>query len=31
MVGKRLIEGGMSPAPAQIADSTTDLKALLKA
>jgi len=31
MVGKRLIEMGKSPAPAAITDSTTDLKALLKA
>ncbi len=31
MVGKRLIEGGKSPTPEQIADVETDLKALLKA
>lgn len=31
MVGKRLIEAGKSPDPAQVADSATDLKALLKA
>jgi 3-phenylpropionate/trans-cinnamate dioxygenase ferredoxin reductase subunit len=31
MVGKRLIEAGRNPDPAAIADSTTDLKALLKA
>ena len=31
MVGKRLIEGGKSPATAEIADPATDLKALLKA
>ena len=31
MVGKRLIEGGKSPAPEVIADPATDLKALLKA
>ncbi len=31
MVGKRLIEGGKSPAPEAIADPETDLKALLKA
>jgi len=31
MIGKRLIEGGKSPAPAVIADPATDMKALLKA
>lgn len=31
MVGKRLIEGGKSPAPELIVDPETDLKALLKA
>ncbi|MBD3679914.1 MAG: FAD-dependent oxidoreductase [Rhodobacteraceae bacterium] len=31
MVGKRLIEGGKSPSPEEIADPATDLKALLKA
>lgn len=31
MIGKRLIEAGKSPAPAQIADPATDMKALLKA
>ncbi|MEZ5886818.1 MAG: FAD-dependent oxidoreductase [Paracoccaceae bacterium] len=31
MIGKRLIEGGRSPAPDVIADPATDLKALLKA
>ncbi|MFC6641848.1 MULTISPECIES: NAD(P)/FAD-dependent oxidoreductase [Sulfitobacter] len=30
MVGKRLIEAGKSPDPALVADSQTDLKALLK-
>lgn len=30
MIGKRLIEAGRSPAPAQIADPATDMKALLK-
>jgi 3-phenylpropionate/trans-cinnamate dioxygenase ferredoxin reductase subunit len=30
MVGKRLIEAGKSPAPDVIADTATDLKALLK-
>ena len=30
MVGKRLIEAGKSPDPAQIADPETDLKALLR-
>ncbi|MDG4648966.1 FAD/NAD(P)-binding oxidoreductase [Roseibacterium sp. SDUM158017] len=30
MVGKRLIEGGMSPDPAAVADPQTDLKALLR-
>ena len=30
MVGKRLIEGGKSPTPAEVADPATDLKALLK-
>ena len=31
MVGKRLIEGGKSPAPDVIADPATDMKALLRA
>ena len=31
MIGKRLIEAGKSPAPAQIADPATDMKALLRA
>jgi len=31
IVGKRLIEGGKTPAPEVIADLGTDLKALLKA
>lgn len=31
MVGKRLIESGKSPAPDVVADTSTDLKALLKA
>lgn len=31
MVGKRLIESGISPTPAQIADPETDMKALLRA
>ncbi len=31
MIGKRLIEAGRSPTPAQIADPATDMKALLKA
>jgi len=31
MIGKRLIEGGKSPAPALIADPDTDMKALLTA
>lgn len=31
MVGKRMIEGGKSPAPELVADPETDLKALLKA
>lgn len=31
MIGKRLIEAGKSPAPNQITDPTTDMKALLKA
>jgi 3-phenylpropionate/trans-cinnamate dioxygenase ferredoxin reductase subunit len=31
MIGKRLIEAGRSPDPKQIADPTSDLKALLKA
>ena len=31
MVGKRLIEGGKSPAPEIVANPETDLKALLKA
>jgi len=30
MIGKRLIEAGQSPAPAQVADPETDLKALLR-
>jgi 3-phenylpropionate/trans-cinnamate dioxygenase ferredoxin reductase subunit len=30
MVGKRLIEGGRSPAAEVVADPATDLKALLK-
>ena len=30
MIGKRLIEGGKSPAPAMIADPETDMKALMK-
>ena len=30
MVGKRLIESGRSPTPAQITDPDTDMKALLK-
>jgi 3-phenylpropionate/trans-cinnamate dioxygenase ferredoxin reductase subunit len=30
MIGKRLIEGGKSPAPALIADPATDMKALMK-
>lgn len=30
MVGKRLIEGGKTADPATVADSTTDLKSLLK-
>ena len=30
MVGKRLLEGGRSPAKAEIADPATNLKALLK-
>jgi 3-phenylpropionate/trans-cinnamate dioxygenase ferredoxin reductase subunit len=30
MIGKRLIDGGISPAPAAIADPATDMKALLK-
>ena len=30
MIGKRLIEAGRSPAPAQITDPATDMKALLK-
>ncbi len=30
MIGKRLIEGGKSPAPAVIADPATDMKALLR-
>jgi len=30
MVGKRLIESGKSPTPTEIADPTTDLKALLR-
>ncbi len=30
MIGKRLIEGGKSPAPALIADPETDMKALMK-
>ncbi|WP_102107356.1 NAD(P)/FAD-dependent oxidoreductase [Oceaniglobus roseus] len=31
MIGKRLIEGGKSPAPDVVADPATDMKALLKA
>ena len=31
MIGKRLIEAGKSPTPAQIADPDTDMKALLTA
>jgi len=31
MVGKRLIEAGKSPSPAQITDPDTDMKALLRA
>ena len=31
MIGKRLIEAGKSPTPAQVADPGTDLKALLSA
>lgn len=31
MVGKRLIDSGMSPAPEALADPQTDLKALLRA
>lgn len=31
MVGKRLIEGGRSPAPQAVADPETDLRALMKA
>ncbi|CUH63168.1 Ferredoxin--NAD(P)(+) reductase fdr [Thalassovita gelatinovora] len=31
MIGKRLIEGGKSPAPDLIADPATDMKALMKA
>ncbi len=31
MVGKRLLEAGRSPAPEQVADPRTDLKALLRA
>lgn len=31
MIGKRLIEGGKSPAPEVICDPATDLKALLRA
>ncbi len=31
MIGKRLIEAGRSPSPAQISDPATDMKALLKA
>ena len=30
MIGKRLIEGGKSPAPEVIADPATDMKALLR-
>jgi len=30
MIGKRLIAAGISPAPATIADSQTDLKGLLR-
>jgi 3-phenylpropionate/trans-cinnamate dioxygenase ferredoxin reductase subunit len=31
MVGKRLIDGGKSPAPDLLADPATDLKSLLRA
>ena len=31
MVGKRLIEGGISPAPSVVTDPATDMKALLRA
>ncbi|MDO7589336.1 MAG: pyridine nucleotide-disulfide oxidoreductase, partial [Planktomarina temperata] len=31
MIGKRLIEGGKSPAPSIITDPATDMKALLRA
>jgi 3-phenylpropionate/trans-cinnamate dioxygenase ferredoxin reductase subunit len=31
MIGKRLIEAGRSPTPAQITDPATDMKALLRA
>ena len=31
MIGKRLIEAGRSPTPAEITDPATDMKALLKA
>ena len=31
MVGKRLIEAGISPAPATVTDPATDMKALLRA
>lgn len=31
MIGKRLIDGGKSPAPDMIADPATDMKALLRA
>ena len=31
MVAKRLIEAGKSPSPEAVADTSTDLKTLLKA
>jgi 3-phenylpropionate/trans-cinnamate dioxygenase ferredoxin reductase subunit len=30
MLGKRLLEAGRSPGPAQVVDPATDLKALLR-
>jgi 3-phenylpropionate/trans-cinnamate dioxygenase ferredoxin reductase subunit len=30
MIGKRLLEAGRSPGPAQVVDPATDLKALLR-
>ena len=30
MVGKRLIEGGINPAPSVVIDPSTDMKALLR-